>query len=296
MTEQDAAAERKAKAARAKKLLVKQLEEVRGRVVQVMEEKVELAGRVESLEGKSKAWDREREAQVEEIAVGSCFIDVLASGREQCPGASESKSDELAKQVEDLRDQLETARSELEVSQTRVKELENASQEAESDSLASLKSGHALELSQHAEKIRSLETSLHGAESRVHQLSRQLTDLQSQPGANSPGESSSRGLFFSDDGVGAEGRSPLGRGPRPTGVDALLPAHVRHKRQVSLSALKARMEPRRSYSQTSGPAGSLSNVPEGNDEKGFGAGHRRMQFGDEIVFCCPACEGDLISI
>lgn len=66
--------------------LVKQLEEVRGRVVQVMEEKVELAGRVESLEGKSKAWDREREAQVEEIAVGSCFIDVLASGREQCPG------------------------------------------------------------------------------------------------------------------------------------------------------------------------------------------------------------------
>ena len=238
-------------------------------------------------------------------------MEVLSEER----GASRSKSDELAKQVEDLRDQLETARSELEGSQIRVKELENASQEAESDSLASLKSAHALELSQHAEKIRSLETSLHGAESRVHQLSRQLTDLQSQPYANSPGESSSRGLFFSDDGVGAEGRSPLGRGPRPTGVDALLPAHVRHKRQVSLSALKARMEPRRSYSQTSGPAGSLANVPEGNDEvgrggsasstsgaatpeikKGFGAGHRRMQFGDEIVFCCPACEGDLISI
>ena len=53
--------------------LVKQLEEVRGRVVQIMEEKVDLAGRVESLESKNKAWEREKEAQVEEISVSFCF-------------------------------------------------------------------------------------------------------------------------------------------------------------------------------------------------------------------------------
>jgi hypothetical protein len=49
------------------------LEEVRGRVVQIMEEKVDFAGRVESLESKSKGWEREKEAQLEEISVSSFF-------------------------------------------------------------------------------------------------------------------------------------------------------------------------------------------------------------------------------
>lgn len=52
--------------------MVRQLEEVRGRVVEVMEEKVELAGRVESWEGRGRGWEQVRselEVKAEEAAV-----------------------------------------------------------------------------------------------------------------------------------------------------------------------------------------------------------------------------------
>ena len=172
--------------------LVKQLEEVRARVVSVMEEKMELAASLESLETRTKAWERER--------------------------------------------------------------LES-------------ESGDRLQSSQQAERIRSLEASLHAAESRIYELCRQ--------------PSTPKSLFISNDTVS----------PKPSprlGVDALLPAVVRHKRQVSLSALKARMEPARPARR---PMERLSeDVPEELISL------PPKQFGDEIMYCCPACEGDLITI
>ena len=53
--------------------LVKQLEEVRGRVVEVMEEKVLLAASAESWETKGKAWEKQRielKGESEQVKVG----------------------------------------------------------------------------------------------------------------------------------------------------------------------------------------------------------------------------------
>jgi hypothetical protein len=66
----------------------------------------------------------------------------------------------------------------------------------------------------------------------------------------------------------------------------MLPASVRHKRQASLAGLKARMGPTRTVSGL----GPMESVEEDLGLIG------RKQFGDEIMFCCPACEGDLITL
>ena len=177
-----------------------------------------------------------------------------------------------------------------------------------------MSAAHSLEISQHAERVRTLEKYLHTSTSRVHSLSRQLTELQTAYAAAvkdndqngfSPRASSSRGLFLSPDEDSI--KSPPLPPSRPIGVDALLPASVRHKRQVSLSALKARMQP--SYARPPHSPTKIESVVEGEepkDESRKGStpslralglrGAVRKQFGDEIVFCCPACEGDLVTL
>lgn len=199
--------------------LVAQLSEVRGRVVEVMQEKADLASRVESLESRSKADTKE----------------------------------------------LETVRAQ-------VKEHELASASATSEDQT------RLEISKQAAKIRELESALHAATSRVHTLTRQLS-------ANTPPMTSpSRGILYSPD--EKQGR-PSGP-PRLPSVDMLLPASVRHKRQVSLAGLKARMGT--ANRTVSSIGGGMDSVQEDLGLIG------RKQFGDEIMFCCPACEGDLITL
>lgn len=96
-----------------------------------------------------------------------------------------------------------------------------------------------------------------------------------------------------------------------------LPADVRHKRQVSLTALRARMNANATAMADGGnqskkqngtlaeaeDGGSTSQSGEGKEgkkgKKGVGANGLdsvQEQFGDEIMFCCPACEGDLINL
>jgi hypothetical protein len=206
--------------------------------------------------------------------------------------------EELQSELETLRSSLDDRTSALFATEKKLQGLQSGSKE--DDAVTTLKASHDLELSQQAERVRSLESSLHAAENRVHQLTRQLSDVQ----LSSPSSGPSRGYFLTDgDGPSSSGRAP-GQPSRPTGVDALLPAHVRHKRQVSLSALKARMEPTRRVtssamvnlneddeSQTGG-ASSAGGTPMETKTKKSG----RAQFGDEIVYCCPACDGDLITL
>jgi predicted nucleic acid-binding Zn-ribbon protein len=194
--------------------LVKQLEEVRGRVVEVMEEKADLAGRIETLETRSK---------------------------------NDSKD-------------LEMARTQIAEHEVTISTLRDAS----------ISDERALEISQQAAKIRELESALHAATSRVHSLTKQLSAV--------PPTSPSQNLFVADSGRPQAQRLPS--------VDLLLPASVRHKRQASLAGLKARMAPSRSLSGM----GPMEGVQE---ELGLIG---RKQFGDEIMFCCPACEGDLITL
>ena len=193
--------------------LVKQLEEVRGRVVEVMEEKADLAGRIQTLETRSK---------------------------------------------NDAKD-LEAAKTQIEEHETTISTLRDAS----------ISDERVLEISQQAAKIRELEAALHAATSRVHSLTKQLSAV--------PPPSPSQSLFL-------EAKTPPVQ--RLPTVDLMLPASVRHKRQASLAGLKARMGPTRTVSGL----GVMESVEEDLGLIG------RKQFGDEIMFCCPACEGDLITL
>ena len=156
------------------------------------------------------------------------------------------------------------------------------------------------------------------------------TTLYYHSNSHSPGIGIGNGSTSgSKNGLGL-GRPPLL--PTRSNVDMILPASVRHKREVSLNALKARMQPTQtkplrsphlSKTISAGGLGNLNeddevrngnqsehegeggNVDEDEDRRGIEetwAGRRtswmmsRKQFGDEIVFCCPACEGDLITL
>lgn len=198
--------------------LVKQLAEVRGRVVEVMEEKADLASKIQSLESRAKTDTKE----------------------------------------------IESARAQIKEHETTI--------------AASQSVDHTLEISQQAAKIRELESALHAATSRVHTLTRQLSSAP-RPAPPSP----SQNLFYSPD-----EKRPAGP-PRLPSVDLMLPASVRHKRQVSLAGLKARMGTNRTVSGLGG-GGGMDSVQEDLGLIG------RKQFGDEIMFCCPACEGDLITL
>jgi hypothetical protein len=157
-----------------------------------------------------------------------------------------------------------------------------------------------------------LEDSLLASASRADDLTRQLTDLHSAYAtAQKERDDALAGTTFSPRGAKSLFLSPADEHPRiPSGpgspsphvpmnrtVDAILPAAVRHRRQVSLSALKARMEPSsRVPSSRMAPLleegdASASSLAEGRTLR-----HVPKQFGDEIVFCCPACEGDLITL
>jgi DNA repair exonuclease SbcCD ATPase subunit len=197
--------------------LVKQLAEVRDRVVEVMEEKADMTSRIQTLETRSKA---------------------------------------------DAKD-LEAARTQIGDNETTIASLRDASVSEE----------RALEISQQSAKIRELEAALHAATSRVHSLTRQLAAV--------PPTSPSSNLFLAP--ASDEKRPAAQRVPT---VDLMLPASVRHKRQVSLAGLKARMGPSRTVSGL----GPMESVQEDLGLIG------RKQFGDEIMFCCPACEGDLITL
>lgn len=125
--------------------------------------------------------------------------------------------------------------------------------------------------------VKKLEADLQASTSRVQLLTRQLADLQSAYTSLQSSASSGN--------TPTPSREVPPQSNRPTGVnrtvDAILPANVRHKRQVSIAALKARM--------------GTANTRRGMDSLAEHPGERK-QFGDEIMFCCPACEGDLITL
>jgi chromosome segregation ATPase len=102
--------------------------------------------------------------------------------------------------------------------------------------------------------------------------------------------------------------------PKPNGVESSSPSHIDESAaQLELSAsveriraLEARMEPAPSLRVSSGRMAAVGEEAEGDGgvEGSTSSAHAYQhahahvpkQFGDEIVFCCPACEGDLITL
>lgn len=220
--------------------------------------------------------------------------------------------------------------------------------------LVAVQQQHALELSEARSQIRSLENSIYAGQSRTHALQKQITALENElaslrfsappsspfrpTGASSPGlrltRAQSTQSFMSNHPNAASNRGAmlprLATATRP-GVnpfdEASLPPDTRHKRKVSLSMLKARMESERSLfvpvtglpgaspSSRSAVLSPLEEAPpsgsppltmqdldvHGNDAQAGSSPTtvavlpERSQFRDEAhIFWCHACSGDLV--
>ncbi|KAG2367720.1 hypothetical protein BDR07DRAFT_1350603 [Suillus spraguei] len=178
---------------------------------------------------------------------------------------------------------------------------------------------HAMDLSNANSQIRALETTVFEAQAKSHSLQKQISILEDQlaqqrstsratsrpfsPGV--PGRPSSRTLNPIDLRRGSfTHRSSNLAPPSPRTVfDVGLSPETRHKRQVSLGMLKARIDSEVAASAGGYPSSrQLSPVPQG-DEGTSGREpdspswhtHRRPQFMDEShIFWCHSCDGELV--
>lgn len=183
-----------------------------------------------------------------------------------------------------------------------------------------VKQQHALELSGANSQIRSLETSLFQEQAKTHTMQRRITALEddlhiakmqaattSTPNrAFSPHPPpSAKSLSYAlsptmSDQTSSEYRRPLGAIRRPVLEDGLSD-DVRHKRKISLSMLKARIDSEMALRvplsiTPNGTTPRMSRLDELEEEPvQVMMPSARPQFGDEEhVFCCACCTGDLV--
>ncbi|KAK0455835.1 hypothetical protein EV421DRAFT_2031 [Armillaria borealis] len=175
--------------------------------------------------------------------------------------------------------------------------------------LGAIRQQHSLELSASQSKIRSLETSLFEADARSHALQKQISaleDLRPRSFSPIPSRPSSRGSAIASF-SSHKGTLPasLSRAAvtRTAVLDLGLSPETRHKRKVSLSMLKARIESESAVGLFHHPASrNLSPVPsDGPDSQPSSPPpphHHptpRPQFLDDShVFWCHSCRGDLV--
>lgn len=212
---------------------------------------------------------------------------------------------------------------------------QSQSQSLDREMLSALKQQHALELSASNSKVRALETSVFNAEAQVHALQRQVSVLENelrspaarpssrnslhhQPPSSLPRRTASRAVDSSDELRRASFNAHRpGPSPPPTlsAFEGLSP-EARHKRKVSLSMLKARIDSevaasnhprplsRNSKSSPISRPGGLPVVIEPPSQPATPPpphGHARTQsskrpvFMDEShIFWCHSCQGDLV--
>jgi myosin protein heavy chain len=199
---------------------------------------------------------------------------------------------------------------------------EAAPRSLDDEMIGALRVQHAMDLSNANSQIRALETAVFEAQAKSHNLQKQISILEDQlaqqrstsratsrpfsPGV--PGRPSSRALNPTDLRRGSfSHRSSNLAPPSPRTVfDVGLSPETRHKRQVSLGMLKARIDSEVAASAGGYPSSrQLSPVPQGNegisgrepDSPSWHAQHihRRPQFMDEShIFWCHSCDGELV--
>lgn len=298
----------------------------------------QLQGELDRLHAKDKGSSHEldllRRELDERASSGNEVTEMLGTLREEVEGL---RTDLSLKEEEIIRTraQLEEANLLLTASSS-TQELAPSSSLNE-EMIDSLKQQHSLELSEAMSQIRTLETSVFQEQAKTHTLQRRVTALEDEihmlnmqlasasvaPTAPvqrlnsplSPLPSRNSALSLHTNGVNrsapSKQRAPrrdsnLVVPPHPA-IDSALSPEARHKRKVSLSMLKARIEsemgPRRIPLATTPNGhnhrlGTLTEQDEHEDSH-----HRRKamamlsrpQFGDEThVFCCASCKGDLV--
>lgn len=215
--------------------------------------------------------------------------------------------------MESLRSELTLATSELEqLRQIRSPSLQNDVQPSWStEMLNSLRQQHALDLSASQSQIRALENSVFEAEARSHNLQKQVHALESQLAQVRPSSRLGRRSFspthFSRPASRIQAHSDLGRSSfssqRPallsrSLLDQGLSPETRHKRKVSLSMLKARIDSEIAanpglFLQPLSPVESETSQREYSHQQQ--KGHHLPQFMDEShIFWCSSCSGELV--
>ena len=227
-----------------------------------------------------------------------------ADGLEKKKAALQSENDELVRQLEEMREKVvkvseqlaemttlkEGLDHEVKVARAEAKNLQDA-QQAEKQEREQLELARGKAETEARDRGRELEVTkqdLRDARTRLEATERALEAASSSPNGARDSSSLSRAQQHQHQSVLAI---------RDRTLD-YLPASVRHKRQVSLNALKARLGTHAvtngngHTSHASGTAGHGTSTPS----KRLDSTSVREQWGDEIMFCCPACEGDLINL
>jgi hypothetical protein len=176
------------------------------------------------------------------------------------------------------------------------------------DATEALRAQHAIELSERDSRIRHMQEDAHAENSRLHRMSKQIGDLETElaslrskptsrpasiPSFATPQPSpvKARPSSFAISG-------PPAVAPPSASIDASLPPSMRHKRQVSLAMLKARMSgPPPSLARQSSKVNTSEPITE-VDETAHAALHTtfRSQLSDDAIFWCPGCSQDLITL
>lgn len=225
-------------------------------------------------------------------------------------------------QLETLQVELRAKDDEMEHLRTASSSNEAAPRSLDNEMLGAVKVQHTMDLSNAQSKIRALETAVFEAQAKSHNLLKQVSILEDQlaqqprsasratsrpfsPGV--PGRPASRSLTHTDSRRASFTHRPSNLAPPSprTVFDVGLSAETRHKRQVSLSMLKARID-REVAASAGGHPLSRQLSPVLQENEGSSAPeripsshaehlHRRPQFMDEShIFWCHSCRGDLI--
>ncbi|KAF8640607.1 hypothetical protein AX17_000268 [Amanita inopinata Kibby_2008] len=236
---------------------------------------------------------------------------------------SRSLAQEEAREFLDrAQDEIERLQSELDTREEECERLRKYASSPKSDEshslndelLDTLRQQHALDLSAAQSQIRALEDSVFNAGAKTHTLQKQVAFLEDQishshiaarvghrsfsPAPSRPASRNESDLRRSS--FGSHRASNLAAPPlsRPA-FDQDLSPETRHKRKISLSMLKARIdsEMAAATSQASSrPLSPVNSLPSNSSQAGSPPPHiRRPRFLDEShVFWCSSCRGDLV--
>lgn len=216
--------------------------------------------------------------------------------------------------LERAQNEIEGLRAELDARDEEIQRLHeavsspstDAPQSLDDELIGSLRQQHALDLSAAQSQIRALENIIFDGEAKAHALQKQINALQDQVSQLQ----SARVVQRSFSPIPSRPASDLGRSSfgshRPSNppplsrsvFDQNLSPETRHKRKVSLSMLKARIDSEVAATSRP-PSRALSPVhSEPRSNPALPPSHHtihRPQFLDEShVFWCHSCQGDLV--
>lgn len=268
---------------------VKMLETERTRMRQTEVQQADLSNRM-------NAEVRRREEEISQLE------SALASSRK-----NEAEQTQLIghyrTEIEALQSDLMAKEEELESVQKTPMADEDGLRSLDHEMLSAVKQQHTIELSSAQSQMRALEAAVFEAQDKAHRLQRQVHLLEDQLATRPVSRATSRPF---SPGVRPSSRTSndVRRGSFTAKSSSLVPhtrsvfdvglsPETRHKRQVSLSMLKARIESEFAAHKHTPPPRDLSPVPDSSSDVDTHA--HRAQFMDEShIFWCHSCRGELV--